>query len=155
MLSLACISWWRALFVDRMLRGLSQTPMESFDGRLSKDVTNHLFEEKGTPFSGVLPELFETQTFLKYPTEFSYSGMDLASLNLQRGRDHGLPGYVKYLSWCKSVTGSHVLPDSVEGFADLEQVMGKENVERLSRVYRWGDEKRPRFSLRSLFSFFF
>ena len=60
--------------VDDLLRGLLMSPMETMDNRITDEVTNHLFEEKGKPLSG----------------------LDLVSLNLQRGRDHGIPGYNKY-----------------------------------------------------------
>lgn len=63
-------------FVDDMLRGLLMTPMESMDNRVTDEVTNHLFEEKGK----------------------ALSGLDLVSLNIQRARDHGIPGYNKYRS---------------------------------------------------------
>ncbi|TRY61661.1 hypothetical protein TCAL_04392 [Tigriopus californicus] len=57
--------------IDDLVRGVSTTSMETLDQFITEEVTNHLFEDKNTP----------------------YSGLDLASLNIQRGRDHGLPGY--------------------------------------------------------------
>ena len=45
-----------------------------YDSRVTDEVANHLFEEDKKP----------------------KSGMDLVALNLQRGRDHGIPGYNKY-----------------------------------------------------------
>ena len=60
--------------IDDLIRGMSTTSMETLDQFITDEVTNHLFEDKSTP----------------------YSGLDLAALNIQRGRDHGLPGYNLY-----------------------------------------------------------
>ena len=46
-------------------------------------VRNHLFEERQQTARGL-----------------RYRGMDLVALNVQRGRDHGLPGYNKYRTIC-------------------------------------------------------
>ena len=45
------------------MRGLVNTPMENLDNFITSEVTKHLFEERGHPFSG----------------------LDLVSLNIQRG----------------------------------------------------------------------
>jgi len=106
--------------VDRLMRGVLSTPMETFDSHISKGLTNHLFEVPGIPFSG----------------------MDLAAINIQRGRDHGLQGYVQYLK----LTSKQCYPDKkgvgrVHGFDNLARVMGSEPAARkLSRVYRNVDD---------------
>lgn len=55
--------------IDPILRGLAGANMQRIDTRVIDDVRNMLF---GPPGSG---------------------GLDLVSLNIQRGRDHGLPDY--------------------------------------------------------------
>ncbi len=55
--------------IEPLLRGLASQPAQEIDVILIDDVRNFLF---GPPGAG---------------------GFDLASLNIQRGRDHGLPGY--------------------------------------------------------------
>jgi len=64
--------------IDSLVRGLVMSSMESMDRKLTGEVADHLFEEKGKAFTG----------------------LDLGALNIQRGRDHGLPGYNKYRELC-------------------------------------------------------
>lgn len=50
--------------IDELLTGLASTPMETFDRFVTNEVSNHLFEDKAIPFSG----------------------MDLPAINIQRGK---------------------------------------------------------------------
>jgi peroxidase len=54
--------------------------------------------------------------------------MDLISLNIQRGRDHGLPGYNEFRKVCGL--------DPINSFEDLEQVMQKGSAQTLSTIYK-------------------
>jgi len=56
-------------------------------------------------------------------------GMDLGAINIQRGRDHGIPGYADYRSLCAGLPPIH-------HFDQLEQVMEPEAVKRLSMAYK-------------------
>ncbi len=73
--------------LDRLLRGLAAQPAQEIDNQIVDDVRNFLF---GAPGDG---------------------GMDLAALNIQRGRDHGLPDY-------NSLRAAYGLP-RVSGFDEI------------------------------------
>lgn len=88
-----------------MLRGLLSSSVEVFDHSITSEVTNHLFEDRKVPFSG----------------------MDLVALNLQRGRDHGLQPYNEYRAACNRTRANN--------FDDLEDDIPAEIVERMKMVY--------------------
>jgi len=50
--------------IDEIIRGLVSTPMENMDQFVTGEITNHLFEDRHIPHSGV----------------------DLIALNIQRGK---------------------------------------------------------------------
>ena len=87
-----------------MMRGLVSTPMENLDQFMSGEVTNHLFEQKDIPFSG----------------------LDLAALNIQRGRDHGLRPYNEYRVACNL--------KKAETFEDLSLEISDDVIKRLKQV---------------------
>ena len=65
----------RAGVIDGILKGLTIQPVESVDNNFVDDVTNFLFDD-------------------------GEMGIDLIAINMQRGRDHGVPGYVEYRDIC-------------------------------------------------------
>jgi len=71
---------------------------------VTQEVTNHLFQEPGKKF-----------------------GLDLAALNMQRGRDHGVPSYNRWREWC----GLHPM----NTWEDLHGVMANKSVKEYAAVY--------------------
>ena len=63
--------------VDRILLGMCSQPAMRRDEYVVEEVTNHLFETSSRPF-----------------------GMDLMAINIQRGRDHGIPSYLAWREAC-------------------------------------------------------
>ena len=68
--------------VDPILRGLLSKNARLVDEFINSILTNHLFSES-----------------------LSEPGFDLAALNVQRGRDHGLPPYLTWKQWAKTQCG--------------------------------------------------
>jgi len=99
--------------VDELLRGMVNSPMASFDRAITKEVTEHLFEKKGT----------------------KYSGQDLATLNIQRAREHGIPSYSKYHKLCSNILPDSLIQPELKSFDDLRHIMDDQAIEALSSVY--------------------
>lgn len=96
--------------VDEISRGLISTPMESLDQFITGEVTNHLFEDRKIPFSGI----------------------DLVALNVQRARDHGIPSYNNYRALCNLKRATT--------FDDLSREIPPEVIARLKRIYATVDD---------------
>ena len=60
------------------------------------------------------------------------SGLDLAALNIQRGRDHGLPGYNLYRAICNLTRA--------DDFNGLRREIAPPVIERLRRTYAHVDD---------------
>jgi len=60
------------------------------------------------------------------------AGLDLASINIQRGRDHGLPGYNRFRALCGG--------KSAYKFSDLSNVMTRKQRRSLRSVYKHVDD---------------
>ena len=60
--------------MDDLIRGQSGEAAAAWDPAFNEDLVNRLFDE----------------------------GLDLPALNINRGRDHGLPGYNRYREICQS-----------------------------------------------------
>ncbi|XP_026317732.1 uncharacterized protein LOC113228591 [Hyposmocoma kahamanoa] len=95
---------------DELMRGLASTPMETLDQFITGEVTNHLFEDRRIPFSGV----------------------DLIALNIQRSRDHGIPSYNNYRALCNLKRATT--------FEDLSREIPDEVIARFKRIYPTVDD---------------
>ncbi|XP_037073971.1 chorion peroxidase-like [Pollicipes pollicipes] len=91
-------------FVDQYTMGLINQLAQAMDDAVTQEVTNHLFQ---------MPE--------------HRFGMDLAAINMQRGREHGLPSYNGFREFCG-------LP-RVTDFFELNTVMSNNTASAYSDVY--------------------
>lgn len=104
----AFFSPWRLVEeggLDPLLRGLFSIPAKYSNQGLAEDLTERLFEVAHTV------------------------ALDLGALNIQRGRDHGLPGYTAWLKWCGLATSS-------PSWASLRQwIPDQESIRKLRELY--------------------
>lgn len=96
--------------MDEIMRGLAATPMETLDQFITGEVTNHLFEDRRIPFSGI----------------------DLVALNVQRARDHGVPSYNNYRALCNL--------KRAQTWDDLSREIPPEVITRFKRIYPTVDD---------------
>ncbi|KAI9556896.1 hypothetical protein GHT06_016690 [Daphnia sinensis] len=101
-------------FIDNALRGLLRTQAQSVDENFAEDVTSLLFR----------PD----------PKQL---GADLVSVNIQRGRDHGLPPYIiaRNIAQVKLYNTSASCPSSNTTFDDLKSTTSEEVITSFKKLY--------------------
>lgn len=95
------------------------TPLEKSDPYFNDELKGKLFqkieEENGT-------ETSSSKTGLKP------CGLDLVSLNIQRGRDHGLPSYPDFRKYCN-------LPP-VDTWEEMGKAVDSASLQRMKDIYK-------------------
>ena len=95
---------YKSGWADNYIMGLINQVAQALDSSMSQEVTNRLFQEPGKDF-----------------------GLDLAALNIQRGREHGIPSYNAWREWCGF--------PKIYRFSDLEGIMSNTTVAGYSKYY--------------------
>ncbi|GLH04746.1 Peroxidasin, partial [Gryllus bimaculatus] len=114
---------------ESALRGALAPGLLRFDPHFSPQVSQHLFE-RDTPPSGPSAAARPPGTAPLKPC-----GLDLVSLNIQRGRDHGLPAYPLWRRHCGL--------SEPKDFADLQGLLDDESLARIAGIYRSVDDIDP------------
>ncbi|BFF91916.1 uncharacterized protein DMAD_10081 [Drosophila madeirensis] len=91
--------------LHRLLRGLASQRALKRDEFITPELTNHLFQTAGFPF-----------------------GLDLAAINIQRGRDHGIAPYSAWRVPCGLTP--------IQSWDDFANVVGPESAKRIGHAYR-------------------
>ncbi|KAG5866644.1 hypothetical protein JTB14_025149 [Gonioctena quinquepunctata] len=97
--------------LDRTLRGAMNTTIQASDTYFTNELKSHMFEK--------------TAEQVKQP---KLCGLDLVSLNIQRGRDHGLPGYSSWREHCGL--------KKPRNFEDLKDDVHPEALHNMQTIYR-------------------
>lgn len=92
---------------DNALRSALNTSLEKSDPYFTKELTEKLFVHDASPV---------------------LCGLDLVSLNIQRGRDHGLTGYPEWRKHC------HLTP--VNTWEEMEKIVDPISFKRIHEIYK-------------------
>ncbi|KAG1713990.1 Peroxidase [Nymphon striatum] len=95
--------------VDTFMMGLVNQKANAMDDAITTEVTNHLFQKPDERF-----------------------GMDLVAINIQRAREHGVPGYNAYREYCGL--------GRVRNFDQLQGILPNATVHRYQLVYKHVDD---------------
>lgn len=94
---------------DGCIHSMINDPSQSLDNHFSEELTNHLFQDTNSSF-----------------------GMDLVTINIQRGRDHGIPGYNFFRQACGL--------SKIQSFRQLDNVMVDGAGQLFSQLYSHVDD---------------
>jgi len=97
----------------QVVAGTLQAPMSNVDFKVSSFIHEKLFmrSDKGEK-----------------------TGMDLAAINIMRGRDQGLPGYLEYLNLCKGRIGKPGR-EKYDSWRDLEKFFHIKDLRKMETLY--------------------
>ncbi|XP_058813496.1 myeloperoxidase [Topomyia yanbarensis] len=95
--------------LDDAIGGAMSTPLGKYDQYFTTELTEHLFEKS--------QDLLHDRP----------CGLDLVSLNIQRGRDHGLPSYPHWRKHCR-------LPP-VDTWAQFTEAVDPGSLSQMRRIY--------------------
>lgn len=107
-------SLWQADGLDNAIGAASVTPLARSDPFFSTELTEKLFTD---PNDKVQPSVAQRNV----------CGLDLVSLNIQRGRDHGLPAYHEWRKHCG-------LP-SVDTWEAMAFAVDADSLETMKRIF--------------------
>lgn len=102
-------SLWENKGLDNAIGGAMITQLAKSDPYFTSELSERLFENP-------------------IPTPGHLCGLDLVSLNIQRGRDHGLPGYSEFRKHCKLTP--------VETWEQLSNVADNESFAMLKTIFK-------------------
>lgn len=94
---------------DGCIHSMVNDPSQSVDNHFTEELTNHLFQDTNSSF-----------------------GMDLVTVNIQRGRDHGIPGYNFFRQACGL--------SKIKSFKQLDDVMMEGAGQIFSGLYSHVDD---------------
>lgn len=94
---------------DGCIHSMINDPSQSLDNHFTEEITNHLFQDTNSSF-----------------------GMDLVTINIQRGRDHGIPGYNFFRQACGL--------SKIKSFRQLDNVMIEGAGQIFSQLYNHVDD---------------
>ncbi len=91
---------WLLLEIDLVDAFFNCTRLEESQG--TDPLVRGLLEKNARKVDEFLNNILTTRLFAD---DADTPGLDLASLNVQRGRDHGLPNYLRWKDWAKRTCG--------------------------------------------------
>lgn len=106
-------SLWSSEGLDDSIHSAVSTSLAKLDQYFTTELTQKLFEN-------------DVMQNVKAPSR-RLPGLDLVSLNIQRGRDHGLPSYTEWRKYC-------MMP-SVRNWDDLIGVVDPESLRSMKNIY--------------------